>query len=1167
MYKDSVIANIRRAIESNSLNFLVGAGFSKNISDTFPTWGELMRPMAEMLYGHSLSCDAEAREKELDGIIMEKGYLNIASEFVRRDGYHAGIDLFIEKRMPYLEKRSDGLYRLVQDGVVIDESPDMRCHEALIGLKADNIFTFNYDNALDIVGDTDSTAEKYRNLRRVNEELVGLDSHSEISIKECERDYWDAKINENYQLILNSYDLALVERRKNIYKLHGSLRKDRSAEKFGFDGDRHKHYIIAQEDYDEYPVKHEAFVNFMKVSLLKGCFCLLGFGGDDPNFLMWIKWVKDVLDKNPEPERRLPIYFVYAGNDKYPHEEIPEEKRILLDNHYITLIDLREWYQHASASERLLAFFKDITPDSVLVEEVDKLWRSFNWSKDGGFLDDDEKRLVEQLCSLSVVRIDPQRAMSQQLRDRMLDRVHRALANNDVVQPEMVKLALCAAKGNLKLLQNCFSANSIAALDRSLIDTDDVVKGSLALHKERFEALTCNAVEPSAYTCKDSGIYNRCWALLFHLRFADAVALLEGWEPEEVFDRARRCILLRMLGQKCEVPLESLLKREDYLSGQDYRYMLSVLSNVYGVWSRDEALFDKVEKLREKAPAGEGGDFVEYRKIILRLLDALDKDFNVSSYGNLPVEYRMDSYDSQFEAAMKLMNIMVELAYPTHAPGLILINKVKWYKAFGKIKGYYPFPAMFFTLLIGGDKQFVRKAAQEVIYSPKLRDVVPVMLADMMAALRDECIPDDIKEAVFIALPIFMKAVPAAVWQGDFYLLVKSYGDDIFDGENRRLDGLRTFVLSGMTQVACVEMKLDVIKMCLSRGEDVNHMCNELIIKASRGVNGVDDEIKKLLSRLLDVASDTAHYFVLLNLSEYVDRKKLAKKLEMQPDSFYDNVPILHGASCFAFRHKGLQAKLKQLVISSDLVWKSGISEDGSKYCDVGDFLDVNLLVKYLQFSPEELKCLFRRMNQPLSSIEKKLGASGWRMIMHHSDWEDLLLYMRDFLIRNAGVLGDESDYDNILQRVRAAMATYGYEKSVQEMLMDKVCVRNVLYDMARNVNVPNLKEYYPAYQFLANILALKKSDSLNSCFVHFAWVMDKYKRKWPKSLFIPLLQMIFAAYYDYFKAENAIEWDIPSAEKDVVEKALVKLAGVYEFWGGQSCFGSGYVRWYAVDD
>ena len=60
----------------------------------------------------------------------------------------------------------------------------------------------------------------------------------------------------------------------------------------------------------------------------------------------------------------------------------------------------------------------------------------------------------------------------------------------------------------------------------------------------------------------------------------------------------------------------------------------------------------------------------------------------------------------------------------------------------------------------------------------------------------------------------------------------------------------------------------------------------------------------------------------------------------------------------------------------------------------------------------------------------------------------------------------DEPGYDNILQRVRAAMATYGYEKSVQEMLMDKVCVRNVLYEMARNVTVPNLKEYFRLISF-----------------------------------------------------------------------------------------------------
>ena len=78
-----------------------------------------------------------------------------------------------------------------------------------------------------------------------------------------------------------------------------------------------------------------------------------------------------------------------------------------------------------------------------------------------------------------------------------------------------------------------------------------------------------------------------------------------------------------------------------------------------------------------------------------------------------------------------------------------------------------------------------------------------------------------------------------------------------------------------------------------------------------------------------------------------------------------------------------------------------------------------------------------------------------------------------------------------------------------------------------------------------------------------YTWVMDKFKRRWPKSLFMSLLQMIFAAYYDYFKEKDAAEWDIPSAGKDVVERALVKLAGVYEYWGGECSFGNGYERWY----
>ena len=43
----------------------------------------------------------------------------------------------------------------------------------------------------------------------------------------------------------------------------------------------------------------------MKISLLKGAFCIIGFSCDDPNFLSWMSWVKEVVDKNIEIRKEL----------------------------------------------------------------------------------------------------------------------------------------------------------------------------------------------------------------------------------------------------------------------------------------------------------------------------------------------------------------------------------------------------------------------------------------------------------------------------------------------------------------------------------------------------------------------------------------------------------------------------------------------------------------------------------------------------------------------------------------------------------------------------------------------------------------------------------------------------------------------------------------------
>ena len=64
------IARIRKLIEDKSLSFIVGAGFSRNMSDKFPMWGELLRPMLYTMYGIDEGDEAACRQK-----INEKGFL------------------------------------------------------------------------------------------------------------------------------------------------------------------------------------------------------------------------------------------------------------------------------------------------------------------------------------------------------------------------------------------------------------------------------------------------------------------------------------------------------------------------------------------------------------------------------------------------------------------------------------------------------------------------------------------------------------------------------------------------------------------------------------------------------------------------------------------------------------------------------------------------------------------------------------------------------------------------------------------------------------------------------------------------------------------------------------------------------------------------------------
>ena len=94
-----------------------------------------------------------------------------------------------------------------------------------------------------------------------------------------------------YQVVRSVKELTTAESPR-IIKLHGSFPTNEP-------------FIITEEDYRTYPKNFAPFVNTVLQSLIENPLVLIGFSGDDPNFLEWIGWIRDELG-----EYHSPVYLV-----------------------------------------------------------------------------------------------------------------------------------------------------------------------------------------------------------------------------------------------------------------------------------------------------------------------------------------------------------------------------------------------------------------------------------------------------------------------------------------------------------------------------------------------------------------------------------------------------------------------------------------------------------------------------------------------------------------------------------------------------------------------------------------------------------------------------------------------------------------------------------------
>lgn len=181
------------------------------------------------------------------------------------------------------------LHRLIRELIPDDDYAPDNMHARLLRLPWRDVFTTNWDTLL----------ERTRHL----------------------------VVDRAYGVVRTFEEIPSVPRPR-IIKLHGSF-------------PAHVPFIITEEDYRTYPKRFAPFVNTVQQAMMESVVLLIGFSGDDPNFLHWSGWVRDNLGES------APKIYLAGWLDLSPH------RRRMLEERNVVPIDLALHPQAATWPEHL----------------------------------------------------------------------------------------------------------------------------------------------------------------------------------------------------------------------------------------------------------------------------------------------------------------------------------------------------------------------------------------------------------------------------------------------------------------------------------------------------------------------------------------------------------------------------------------------------------------------------------------------------------------------------------------------------------------------------------------------------------------------------------------------------------------------------------------------
>ena len=238
-----------------------------------------------------------------------------------------------------------------------------------------------------------------------------------------------------YSVVHNRAEIP-ISSQPRVVKLHGSL-------------DGHFPLIVTEADYRTYPEHHAPFVNTVQQAMMETTLILIGFSGDDPNFLEWSSWVQKNLGESA-PRVLLAGWLNLSVDDR---EQLRRRNVITIDiAQHPKASQWPEHLQHKYATDWFLSSLEGGRPYDVV-----------NWP-DPTMWNPPESR--ERLQPVEVVTSDlpteelwhPQDADASQSKEDLAREVLKVWTHNRTVYPGWLMVPLEVRRSFVSRTSNWESA-------------------------------------------------------------------------------------------------------------------------------------------------------------------------------------------------------------------------------------------------------------------------------------------------------------------------------------------------------------------------------------------------------------------------------------------------------------------------------------------------------------------------------------------------------------------------------------------------------------------------------------------------------------------------------------------------------------------------------------